>query len=216
MAEVIKGVFPEMKKSEEKKDGKPIKPMPSYILHISVAFSDPPIWRRIQVPGDYTLARLHDVIQQSMGWSDSHVHQFLVGKISYEPTMKSTVIREAKRFDEHLYRLSTLEEGMQFMFTYLYGAGEGWEHEIILEEVVPPTRELSHPIVMAGEGACPPESVGDIHEYQSLLAARQNPGGKNRNRLDDLVGRPDFDPAFFDLEAAKKRVAALAPWSVST
>lgn len=206
MAQVITGVFPATKKSDDKKDDKPV---PSYILHVSIAFSDPLIWRRIHVPGESTLAQLHDVIQQSMGWSDSHVHQFLVGKISYEPTMKSTVIRESKRFDEHRYKLFTLEEGMQFMFTYLYGAGEGWEHQIALEEVVPPARELNHPIVMAGERSCPPESVGDIHEYQELLAARENPGIRIRNRLEELVGRPDFDPALFDLESAKKRVSAL-------
>lgn len=206
MAQVITGVFPATKKSADKKDDKPV---PSYLLHIAIAFSDPPIWRRIQVPGEYTLTQLHDVIQRSMGWSDSHVHQFLVGKISYEPTMTSTIVRESKRFDEHRYKLCTLEEGMQFMFTYLYAAGEGWEHEITLEEVVPPTRELKHPIIMAGERACPPETVGDIHEYQELLAARDNPGSKSRNRLDELAGHPGFDPAFFDLEAAKKRVGVL-------
>ncbi len=206
MAQVITGVFPAAKKNDDKKAGTPV---PSYIFLVAIAFSDPLIWRRIQVPGEYTLTQLHEVIQKSMGWSDSHVHQFLIGKISYEPTLTSTIVRESKRFDEHRYKLFTLEEGMQFMFTYLYGAGEGWEHEITLEEVVPPTRELKHPIIMAGERACPPETVGDIHEYQELLAARDNPGSKNHNRLEELASRPDFDPAFFDLEAAKKRVGAL-------
>jgi len=84
MAEVIKGVFPDSIKTvtDSQKDDKQV---PSYILHISITFSDPLIWRRIQVPGTFTLAQLHDTIQLSMGWSDSHVHQFLVGKISYEP-----------------------------------------------------------------------------------------------------------------------------------
>jgi hypothetical protein len=203
MAQVIKGVFPEAVKNEGKKDDKAV---PSYILHISIIFSDPLIWRRIQVPGEFTLTQLHHVIQQSMGWSDSHVHQFLIGKISYEPTMRRNTLRESKRFDEHRYKLHALEEGMRFMFTYLYGAGEGWEHEIRLEEVVPPIRELKHPIVLAGERGCPPETVGDIHEYQVLLAALATPGDKNHNRLYELAGRPDFDPDFFDLGAVKKRV----------
>ena len=206
MAQVIKGVFPATKKSESHKDD---KPAPSYILTISIAFSDPLIWRRIQVPGDFSLAQLHDVIQRSMGWSDSYVHQFLVGKISYEPTLKSTIIRESKRFDEHKYKLYTIEEGMQFMFSYLYGAGEGWEHHLTLEEVVPPTKELKYPIVMAGARACPPEMVGDIHEYQELLTAFETPGSKKRDELLELAGRPNFDPALFDLDAAKKRVSAL-------
>ena len=206
MAQVIKGVFPESIKTEteSKKDDKQV---PSYILHVSITFSDPLIWRRIQVPGTFTLAQLHDTIQLSMGWSDSHVHQFLVGKISYEPTMKSNVPRESKRFDEHNYKLHTLEEGMQFVFSYIYDAGEGWEHEIHLEEVVPPTRQLKHPILLSGEMACPPEEVGDIHQYLQLITALESPDDTKQNSLYELTGRPDFDPSYFDLEAAKKRVS---------
>ena len=196
MAQLINGLFPKTSLKEAKKDDKRVA---SYVLHISIAFSDPLIWRRIQVPGNFTLSQLHEVIQRSMGWSGAHVHQFLVGKICYEPTLNPAVLREAKRFDEHRYMLHTLEDDMGFLFTYLYSAGEGWEHLIDLEEVVPPARELQHPVIMAGKGACPPENVGDIHEYQALLAARTNPGSKNHDRLYQLTGRPDFDPDFFDL-----------------
>ena len=206
MAKVIKGVFPERSKNETKSDDKPV---PSYILHISITFSDPLIWRRVQVPGNFTLAQLHDVIQLSMGWSDAHMHQFMIGKISYEPTMKSNRPRESKRFDEHKYKLHTLEEGMQFMFTYLYDAGEGWEHVIQLDEIVPPARELKHPILLSGERACPPEVVGDIHEYQKLITDLETPGSNDQNSLYELTGRPDFAPAFFDLQAAKKKVSSV-------
>ena len=204
MAQVIKGVFPESSKTETPKDDKLV---PSYILHISITFSDPLIWRRIQVPGTFTLAQLHDTIQLSMGWSDSHLHQFLVGKLSFEATMRSNVPRESKRFDEHKYKLHTLEEGMQFLFSYIYDAGEGWEHEIHLEEVVPPTRQLKHPILLSGEMACPPETVGDIHQYHQLITDLESPDSKSPNSLYELTGRPDFDPNYFDLEAAKKRVS---------
>ncbi len=200
MAQVIRGIFPKKKTGTPKDD----KPVPSYILLVAIVFSDPLIWRRIQVPGAYTLTQLHHVIQRSMGWSDSFVHQFLIGKISYEPAMGNAGIRESRRFDEQRYRLCALEENMRFMFTYFYDAGQGWEHEITLEEIVSPTRPLDHPIVMAGEKACPPESVDDIHAYQELLAG----GSKSLIRLRELAGT-GFDPDFFDLEAAKKRVAAL-------
>lgn len=206
MAKVIKGVFPEVQESEKKKEDKPV---PSYILHVSITFSDPLIWRRMQVPGNYNLSQLHDVIQQSIGWSDSHVHQFLVGKISYEPTIKSNKPRESKRFDEHKYKLHSLEEGMQFMFSYIYDAGEGWEHVIQLEETVSPSRELNFPILMAGEGAGPPEEVGDVHEYNQLVSGFKNDDSEARQALMEMSGRPDFDPAVFDFELAKKRVSEI-------
>ncbi len=200
MARVIRGVFPESAVKDKKRE-----PVASYLLHISIMFSDPLIWRRIQVPGEYTLARLHEVIQRVMGWDDNHIHQFLVGKISYEATLRGGVpLREARRFDEHLHALHTLEEGMGFLFTYLYGAGEGWEHEIRLEEVLPPDRPLNQPLLLSGAGACPPEAVADIHEYQALLA------GRDGRELTELAGRPDFEPSHFDIDAARKRLAALA------
>ena len=36
----------------------------------------PPIWRRIQVPATYTFWDLHVAIQDSMGWTDTHLHHF--------------------------------------------------------------------------------------------------------------------------------------------
>lgn len=206
MAQVIQGVFPTTKQAIHPQEDKPI---PSYILHVSITFSDPLIWRRVQVPGTLTLAGLHEVIQKSMGWSDSHVHQFIVGKISFEPTMRTNAPRVSKRFDEDKYQLHTLEEGMNFLFSYIYDAGEAWEHEIHLEEVVPATTPLSGPIVLAGERACPPEDVGDIHEYHQLITAFENPDSKDYHRLYEITGRPDFDPAVFDLQSAKKRLELL-------
>jgi hypothetical protein len=38
--------------------------------------SKPPVWRRLLVPADMRLDRLHDVIQTSMGWTDTHLHVF--------------------------------------------------------------------------------------------------------------------------------------------
>ena len=137
------------------------------------------------------------------------MHQFLVGKICYEPTgKKSAILHESKRFDENKYKLFILEDDMRFLFTYLYGAGEGWEHLIQLEEIVPASNPLKNPVLLAGERACPPESIGDVHEYQALLAAMETPGHKNETRLFELSGRSDFDPAFFDLVAMRQGLAA--------
>ena len=92
-----------------------------------------------------TLGTLHRVIQVCMGWDNSDTHQFLVGKIFYQSGFG---IRDTKRdvaYDEHNFELHQLEEGMQFLFTYLYDGGEGWELEIALEEVIRNGSGRRHP-----------------------------------------------------------------------
>lgn len=206
MAKIITGAFPE---KEEMKTEKRDEPAPSYVLHISLTFSDPLIWRRVQVPGSISLATLHHVIQVSMGWSDSHVHQFLVGKISYAPTLGSGTIKENERYDERNYKLQDLEEGMQFMFAYLYDAGDIWEHEIRLEEVVISQQELPEPVLLSGEQACPPETMSDIHEYQSLLTSLEDSSRSSRKKLAELTDSSSFDPDYFDLDDARHRLQGL-------
>jgi len=202
MTNVITGVFPE---KEEKTD----KPIPSYILHISIMFSDPLIWRRVQIPGNTTLATLHRIIQLSMGWHDTDFHQFLVGKISYEPTSSDNNIRETAKYDERNARLCDLEESMHFMFSYLYDAGAGWEHDVHLEEVVSPAQKLDHPMLLAGEQACPPEEANDIHEYQSIIEKIEGSSSGSSPNFSGLTDSGDFDPYHFDLETARQRLKTL-------
>src|SRR6266704_275967 len=54
-----------------------------YQLHIQLAYIEPPIWRRIMVSGQITLLGLHQMLQVVMGWENSHLHQFIVGKTYY-------------------------------------------------------------------------------------------------------------------------------------
>jgi len=42
----------------------------AYGLLITLRHLEPPVWRRVVVPGSLTLAQLHRVIQGAMGWGD--------------------------------------------------------------------------------------------------------------------------------------------------
>ena len=75
-----------------------------------------------------------------------------------------------------------------------------------LEEIVDPSKKLDHAILLSGEGNCPPETVGDVHQYVQLLGELENNIPEAQMTLDELNGDRDFDPYFFDLESAKKRV----------
>lgn len=98
---------------------------------------------------------------------------------------------------------------MQFMFAYLYDAGDIWEHEIRLEEVIISQEELPKPVLLSGEQACPPETMSDIHEYQSLLTSLEDSSRSSRKKLAELTGSSSFDPDYFDLDDARHRLQGL-------
>jgi hypothetical protein len=55
-----------------------------YRLKLWLRKIEPPIWRRLEVPADITLPKLHRVIQIAIGWEDYHLHQFEIGRRRYE------------------------------------------------------------------------------------------------------------------------------------
>ena len=50
--------------------------MKEYFIKIAIRGVSPMIWRRLRVPGETSLARLHHCIQSVNGWDDFHLHQF--------------------------------------------------------------------------------------------------------------------------------------------
>jgi len=193
MAKILKGDFG--KSAPAKKDANAAdKPIPCYQLKLAIPFSDPLIWRSIQVPGRMTLAEMHRTIQACMGWEDSDSHQFLVGKIFYQPGFGIEDFKRKPEYDEAAFQLHQLEEGMQFLFSYLYDGGDGWELQIAVEEILPPGAVGPSPLLIDGATGCPPEEVGDIHQYQTLLSALDesaaDPGSFSLDIGDTIGYRP--------------------------
>lgn len=93
-----------------------------YQLKITLNGSKPPIWRRIEVADTVTLARLHQILQMTMGWSDSHLHQFMIGGISYgvpDPDDEQEVR------DERKVKLNQLLSAPKQTLVYEYDFGDG-------------------------------------------------------------------------------------------
>lgn len=198
---IIQGKFG-AKSDTEKEKGKK-KPVPFYQFHVSLAFSDPLIWRRIQVPGEYTLHQFHELLRVCMGWSGENNHQFYVGKVFYTLNPSAS---DKKSYDEKKHDLQSLEEAIRWCFTYIYDAGDGWEHDIVLEEVLESGDGGRVPTVIDGEWAAPPEEVGSVHEYAELISALENPGKEYSSKILDRYGVPDFDPALFDSDTLNDRL----------
>ena len=143
-----------------------------YRLHIVLNGSQPPIWRRIEVP-DCTLAELHYIIQAAMGWTNSHLHEFTIDGNRYsiphpfgdepEPELG------AGPTDSTDVWLSDLIDTKGDSFSYLYDFGDSWEHTITLEGIEESKLSRDYPWCVTGERRCPPEDCGGIWRYQDLL-----------------------------------------------
>lgn len=117
-----------------------------YQLKVTLQNSKPPIWRRIQVRASTTLPLLHDTIQVTMGWTDAHLHQFIIGGVEYglpDPDFADDMRSEQR---VKLARVVTTEKER---FVYEYDFGDSWTHIILLEKVLPPEPDVHYPRCLA-------------------------------------------------------------------
>lgn len=162
-------------------------------LKIALQVIRPEIWRRVHVP-DLTLYELHVVIQIAMGWQNSHLHDFTIGKVKYgEPN--DWVENE----DEDKVKLSAIV-GKHKKFTYQYDFGDSWEHTITVEKSPVADPETTYPAVVDGAGACPPEDCGGYWGYADFVEAMTNPKHERHKELKEWYGGK-YDPEAFDLVA---------------
>ena len=60
-------------------------------------------------------------------------------------------------------------------FVYEDDFGDSWEHEILVEKILPAEAEMAYPHCLKGKRACPPEDVGGVWGYEAFLEAIRDP-----------------------------------------
>jgi len=177
-----------------------------YRLKVTLKGSKPPIWRRLEVPGNITLAQLHLILQVAMGWTNSHLHSFRIGKAYYQEPDPSPLFREAKEKNENKFKLKQVVTHEKMKFIYEYDFGDSWEHEILVEKILPMTEENRHPVCLKGARACPPEDVGGIWGYYDFLEILDDPKHPEHEDMMEWAGG-QFDPTEFDLAKINKQLS---------
>jgi hypothetical protein len=142
---------------------------------------------RVLVPATVRHDRLHMVIQEAMGWTNSHLHMFTKGEDSYGAPDPDMPLRHEKR---HTLRDLAAVEGASF--DYEYDFGDGWDHQIVLERILPSEPARRYPTCVAGARACPPEDCGGPWGYAELTRGGAKASG--------------FDPERFDVDEANRRL----------
>jgi len=176
-----------------------------YQFKIALTGLRPPIWRRIQVPETYSFWDLHVAIQDAMGWEDYHLHQFTVIDPSID--MKVEIGAPAEDFDV-VFDMEILPEWKQkiaewfsmenSVAEYTYDFGDGWEHTLKLEKILPKEADATYPRCIGGKRACPPEDCGGVWGYEEKLDILKDKTHEEYEETVEWLG-DDFDPEHFDV-----------------
>lgn len=176
-----------------------------YQFKITLDDFRPPIWRRIQVPETYTFWDLHVAIQDAMGWSDYHLHEFEI----LNPNNGSKVTIGLPDDDFPKRNLLDWAQKIANYFSpenpsadYIYDFGDYWHHKIQLEKIFPREKNFSYPVCIKGKRACPPEDCGGIGGYERLLDIIKDPKHEEHKETVEWAGE-EFDPEHFDPKEVK-------------
>jgi hypothetical protein len=102
-------------------------------------------------------------------------------------------------FGERRFRLADIAQHEKATLIYEYDFGDGWEHQVVVEKVLPPDSQKTYARCLDGKNNSPPEDCGGIFGYYELLKAISNPKHPEHQQLLEWLGRP-FDPNHFDLQ----------------
>lgn len=174
-------------------------------LKITLKGTKPAVWRRIQVPEIYTFWDLHVAITDCMPWADYHLHEFTAQDPTFNVRHKIGIPPEDLTgwADDDDLMLPCWEVDIAPYFTfkwpkvdYIYDFGDGWQHSVRLEKILPREKDRAYPRCIGGKCACPPEDCGGIGGYGNLLRALADPSDDRHQELVDWVGG-SFDPDKF-------------------
>jgi hypothetical protein len=173
---------------------------PIFQLKVVLLGSKPPVWRRLQIPGDARLDWLHAALQVAIGWTNSHLHQFQAGEDCYSDTRHSDEFGGVpETLDERKFTLGQIAPREQDSFGYEYDFGDSWEHEIVVEKILPPEAgTLTAALCLDGARACPPENCGGVWGYDNLLKILKNRKHPEHTSMKEWLGRA-FDAESFDV-----------------
>ncbi len=190
-----------------------------YYLHVQLLDIEPPIWRRIVVPGAISLHTFHKMLQVVMGWENAHLYLFRLtinGKTTVyglpDPDWEDAGLRIR---DSRRTKLDATVWADWLELTYEYDLGDSWMHQITIEKIEHLADENRDedalwitPRCLAGSRACTPEDAGGISGYALLLEALQSPKHPEHTHLRQWAGA-FYDPELFSVQQVNSALALL-------
>ncbi|MFC5319289.1 plasmid pRiA4b ORF-3 family protein [Brachybacterium alimentarium] len=177
------------------------RPAPSTCQAITVRVdlhhAAPPIWRRLELRSDLTLAEVHDMLQVAFGWTGYHLWRFAAGGHPFDRTSQLFLCPfdvdegEDEGIPADEVHLGELLQQRGDQIGYVYDYGDDWELKIRVESVREASEDTPRARAIGGRRAAPPEDSGGITDAESLAEVLP-------------------DPSHFDLEGLNQALEAEA------
>ncbi|MBV9326760.1 MAG: plasmid pRiA4b ORF-3 family protein [Chloroflexi bacterium] len=130
-----------------------------YQLRVVLRHISPLIWRRLLVRSDSTVADLHAILQTAFGWSDEHLHRFVIQGRQY---------RDDGCIDPRRVRVAALGLRVRERFRYEYDFTDLWQHDLRVEKILRLEPGQPNPRCVGGRRAAPPEDCGGPWAFLEL------------------------------------------------
>ena len=174
--------------------------MEVYAIKVTLLGSSPLVWRRILVPRDITLRQLHRTLQTVMGWADSHLHQFALPRQKLAGPSYGLGTKVA---NENRTELGELIWTVGARLLYEYDFGDGWQHELVLEEILLGDESFRQMCVV-GQRCCPPEDCGGPQGFAELIEALGDADHPDHQEVSEWLG--DFVPDSFSVKDINRKL----------
>lgn len=169
--------------------------------------SDPSVWRRIQIPSQWSFDMLHGVIQAAFGWENYHQYLFSPRGWGSQPCIGAPDWEVSECQDATRTELRTHFTFNNQHFTYIYDFGDNWIHHILLEDIIDEIRINAE--LIDGKGKCPPEDCGGSYAYMDLKSILENPDYPEYSEIREWLGlnkSDSWDPVEIDLHHLRQAV----------
>ena len=188
-----------------------------YQLKVALRGISPLIWRRLLVCVDISLADLHHILQLVMGWTNSHLHRFVIHSKEYGIAYDGGLGFDD---DPRQIRLRDFQFRLRERFLYEYDFGDTWQHDVRIEQILAAEGNRTYPVCIGGKRAAPPEECGGVEVYLAqwrrwkydFLCHRLQGDGMDRKQdflVDDEgeeIDEAGYDPEQFDRRAVNAQL----------
>ncbi|QJW47929.1 plasmid pRiA4b ORF-3 family protein [bacterium BFN5] len=172
-----------------------------YQVKVTLKHLEPIVWRRLLVPADLNLEKFHLILQVALGWQNAQLFKFIVNKRHYGLI---DFEYEEPMIDAKKMTIRNIMPVEKQKIIYIYDFVDYWEHEIVLERIIPNASNYKNIMCTDGERACPPENCGGVSGYLEILATLRALVGEQDKEFIMLVNGQN--PEVADLPRINRRL----------